>query len=155
MKILLAIDGSSHSKALVQQFSGRTFAPRTKVRIIHVFQRTSYMMNSDPLDTLNVGTLTDYYSLADKQVQISGERILKNAEAVLRKKQPGLSITIIAAEGSPKSVILAEAENYGADLIVVGSHGQGALSIFLLGSVSQAIALHAKCSVEIVRKAAK
>ena len=38
-----------------------------------------------------------------------------------------------------------------ADLIVVGSHGYGVWDRFLLGSVSQAVALHAKCSVEIVR----
>jgi nucleotide-binding universal stress UspA family protein len=53
--------------------------------------------------------------------------------------------------GSPKAVILEEAEAFGADLIVVGSHGHGALERFLLGSVSQAMTLHARCSVEIVR----
>ena len=40
----------------------------------------------------------------------------------------------------------------GADLILVGSHGRGAAGRFLLGSVSTAIALHAPCSVEIVRQ---
>ena len=34
MKILLATDGSAHSKAMIKQFAGRTFAPNTKVRII-------------------------------------------------------------------------------------------------------------------------
>lgn len=48
-------------------------------------------------------------------------------------------------------MILEEAEAFGADLIVVGSHGHGMLERFLLGSVSQAVALHASCSVEIVR----
>jgi nucleotide-binding universal stress UspA family protein len=38
-----------------------------------------------------------------------------------------------------------------ADLIVVGSHGYRGFKRFLLGSVSQAVASHAKCSVEIVR----
>ena len=54
-------------------------------------------------------------------------------------------------EGPPKLVILEEAEKFGADLIVVGSHGYGFVERFLLGSVSQAVAVHAKCSVEIVR----
>jgi nucleotide-binding universal stress UspA family protein len=48
-------------------------------------------------------------------------------------------------------VILEQSEAFGADLIVVGSHGLGNFERFLLGSVAQAVALHAKCSVEIVR----
>lgn len=54
--------------------------------------------------------------------------------------------------GSPKQVILDEAESWVADLIIVGSHGYGAWDRFLLGSVSNAVATHAKCSVEIVRR---
>ena len=53
--------------------------------------------------------------------------------------------------GFPKQIILDEAEGWGADLIVVGSHGRGLMGRFLLGSVSQAVALNARCSVEIVR----
>jgi nucleotide-binding universal stress UspA family protein len=34
---------------------------------------------------------------------------------------------------------------------VIGSHGHGTVAGFLLGSVSQTVALHAKCSVEIIR----
>ena len=39
----------------------------------------------------------------------------------------------------------------GADLIVVGSHGRSGIPRFLLGSVAEFVARHAKCSVEIVR----
>ena len=53
--------------------------------------------------------------------------------------------------GSARAVILDEAERWKADLIVVGSHGYGAWQRFLLGSVSQAVVSHAKCSVEVVR----
>jgi len=59
---------------------------------------------------------------------------------------------LLAIEGTPKSVILEEAEIFGADLIVVGSHGCGVVERFLLGSVSHEVSLHAKCSVLIVRK---
>ena len=57
-------------------------------------------------------------------------------------------------DGSPKQVIVEQAEQWGADLIVVGCHGFGPVKRFLLGSVSQAVAVHAPCSVEIVRAAA-
>jgi nucleotide-binding universal stress UspA family protein len=62
-----------------------------------------------------------------------------------------LRVTAKVLSGSPKSVILDEAEAFGADLIIVGSHGLGVIERLLLGSVSQTVALHAKCSVEIVR----
>jgi nucleotide-binding universal stress UspA family protein len=51
-------------------------------------------------------------------------------------------------------VILDEAESWRADLIVEGSHGYSAWKRFLLGSVSQAVVIHANCSVEVVRCAA-
>ena len=52
---------------------------------------------------------------------------------------------------SPKKIILDEAGQWGADLIFAGSHGRRGLDRFLLGSVSEAVALHAPCSVEVVR----
>ena len=51
-----------------------------------------------------------------------------------------------------QELILNEASAWGADLIVVGSHGRQGASRFLLGSVSEPVAFHANCSVEIVRE---
>lgn len=59
----------------------------------------------------------------------------ENAAKVIGKKNPTLIITSKVIEGSPKSVILEEAESWGADLIIVGSHGYGAMERFMLGSV--------------------
>jgi nucleotide-binding universal stress UspA family protein len=79
-----------------------------------------------------------------------------DATEVLRRSGNNFEITGDIVEGSPKRAILDEAEAWVADLIVVGSHGRRGLDRFLLGSVSQAVALHAHCSVEIVRaRAAK
>jgi nucleotide-binding universal stress UspA family protein len=58
-------------------------------------------------------------------------------------------------KGHPKHAIVDEAETWDADLIVVGSHGYRGLTRLWLGSVSQAVASHAKCSVEIVREKGK
>jgi nucleotide-binding universal stress UspA family protein len=54
--------------------------------------------------------------------------------------------------GSPKRVIVEEAEKWGADLVVVGSLGYRSWERLLLGSVSQAVTLHAECSVLVVRE---
>lgn len=62
-----------------------------------------------------------------------------------------MAVATTALTGSPKRTIVEEAEGWGADLIVVGSHGYHTWERMLLGSVSQSVAAHALCSVEIVR----
>jgi nucleotide-binding universal stress UspA family protein len=147
MKILIATDGSKHSKKMLTEFAGRTFAPNTKVRIISAYDRSLYMMNTDPI----MGPLSEYNAIADNYSLQSAKNAVEEAAAIVHKKRPKLSISTAAIEGPPKSVILEAAKKYRADLIVVGSHGHGAVAGFLLGSVSQAVSLHAPCSVEIVR----
>jgi nucleotide-binding universal stress UspA family protein len=51
----------------------------------------------------------------------------------------------------PRALILDTAEAWGADLIVVASHGRRGLDRFLMGSVSEAVATYARCSVEVIR----
>jgi len=138
MKIVLATDGSDHSKAMVKKFASRTFAPNSKVRIISVYERSYYLLNTAPM-----GVLNEYYDTADRYSQKLAEDAVENAATILRKKNPKLSVSVAVIEGTAKSVILQEAEKFGADLIVVGSHGRGAVAGFLLGSVSQSVALHA------------
>jgi nucleotide-binding universal stress UspA family protein len=55
-------------------------------------------------------------------------------------------------DGDPRTVILDEAKDWGADLIVLGSHGHSGLERWLLGSVARSIVDHAPCSVEVVRR---
>ena len=93
------------------------------------------------------------YAEMEKVARERARAAVDKAAAKLRTDEGSrqLNVTTEVPSGSPKGVILEEAEALGADLIVVGSQGHGAIERFLLGSVSQAVALHAKCSVEIVR----
>ena len=147
IKILLATDGSPHSKAAVEEVARRPFPLKTKVRIISAYERTPLITTMGPM-----GVSKEYYIEADNHALKSAEKAAENALKILHKKNPALTITTIVMEGTPKHVILEEAETFGADLIVIGAHGYGIVERFLLGSVSQAVSLHAKCSVEIVRK---
>jgi nucleotide-binding universal stress UspA family protein len=63
----------------------------------------------------------------------------------------GLKATVAVLSGNPKEVILEESKKWNADLIVVGSHGRHGFKRFLLGSVSEAVAMNAHCSVVVVR----
>ena len=53
---------------------------------------------------------------------------------------------------SPRTVIVDAADEWQADLIVVGSHGRTGLQRLVLGSVSQSVVAHAHCSGEVVRR---
>ena len=147
MKILLATDGSAHSKAAVKEVANRPFPPKTRVHIISVIDKVALTRNY-----ASMGALNEYYAEEDHNALKLAEDANEYAAKILREKNPLLSVTTAVIEGSPKSAIIDEAETFGADLIVVGSHGYGAVERFMLGSVSHAVALHAKCSVEIVRK---
>ncbi len=148
MRILLATDGSEFSEAAVDQIASH-FSADIEVRVISV-AKPPYYQTFEPWSGMDL-TL---YEEMEKSVREGARAAVEKAAAKLREGNgsPKLSVTTEVLSGSPQEVILDEAEAFGADLIVLGSHGYGALDRFLLGSVSQAVALHAKCSVEIVRR---
>jgi nucleotide-binding universal stress UspA family protein len=99
-----------------------------------------------------MGGLAGGFEEAGEAARDLAENAVEVASKIIKEKNPSLSISTKVINEPPKHGILKEADKFAADLIVVGSHGLGALSRFLLGSVSQSVALHADCSVEIVRK---
>jgi len=148
MRILVATDGSAFSEVAVDEIARQRFPAGSELRVISVAQRP-YIPSAEPWDGLDMGR----YDQMDKSAYEGARIAVEKAAAKLRAGEESrqLSITTEVLSGSPKQVILEEAEAFGADLIVVGSHGYGMVDRFLLGSVSQAVALHANCSVEIVR----
>jgi len=72
-------------------------------------------------------------------------------QAMQAVSSAGLKTTGEVLSGYPKAKIVDEAKKWGADLVVVGSHGRRGVERILLGSVSEAVALHADCSVEVIR----
>jgi nucleotide-binding universal stress UspA family protein len=76
------------------------------------------------------------------------DMVTKAAEKLKASK---LKVSTSLVEGDPKSLIIDAAKDWGADMIVVGSHGRKGLNRFLMGSVSEAVVRHARCSVEVIR----
>jgi nucleotide-binding universal stress UspA family protein len=149
MKIVLAIDGSDFSKSAVTELAKMPLPNDSEVSIINVYEHRA-MPISGPDST--TATLYTYPDEAIKNAQKIGEKIISEAIKVLTEKNSSLTITTSVVSGLPKREILEKAESFDADLIVVGSQGQGAFSRLLLGSVSQYLATHAKCSVLIVKE---
>jgi nucleotide-binding universal stress UspA family protein len=61
-------------------------------------------------------------------------------------------VTSEACGDSARAALLTRAAAFGADLVVVGSHGRSPLGRFFIGSVSQSVVNNASCSVRVCRK---
>lgn len=147
MKILLATDGSPCSEAAVEEVARRPWADDSQVRVVCVVEPPAPLV-AEPY-MLSAG----YYEEAEKVERTQAQEALERAGATLREGA-GSARLLVSTEivtGSPKRVIVEESEAWGADLIIVGSHGYKSWERMLLGSVSQAVSAHASCSVEIVR----
>lgn len=143
MKILLAVDGSSHSQDAVDEVAKRPWPSNTTIRVLSVIQPYTPPVTE--------------FALAGATMEDMRQQQMEQAErlasrAAVRLKEAGLSPETVVREGDPRSAIVDDAAEWGADLIVVGSHGRTGVTRWLLGSVASAIVSHAPCSVEVVRK---
>jgi nucleotide-binding universal stress UspA family protein len=144
MKILLAIDDSKSSEAAIQAVISQTQPNNTEVFVLHVVSLIPFYFTSAMVPTHSA--LLDAI-LEDERKE--AQALVTHAEQVLRSA--GFKATSAVREGDPKSIVIDLAVEWHADLIVLGSHGRKAIDRFMLGSVSDAVARHAPCSVEIVR----
>jgi nucleotide-binding universal stress UspA family protein len=143
MRILLAVDGSECSDAAVEEVARRPWPRGSEVKVLAVTERPQ-VFATEPC-----GLPNSYFVQLEEAAQQHARAASGKAAARL-----GSSIKVLSevVDGYPKQAILDEAQRWKADLIVMGSHGHRGLTRVLLGSVSQAVASHAPCSVEIVRR---
>lgn len=147
MKILLAVDDSKFSQVAIQSVLHTARPQETEVRVLHVLEPIEPLLMSPETPTWTA--LPVYAEMMEQRRQHATELVKRAAESL---KAAGFKACSYAVEGGiPKLAIVDEAKKWGANLIVLGSHGRTGLDRFLLGSVSEAVARHAACSVEIVR----
>jgi nucleotide-binding universal stress UspA family protein len=149
MRILLAVDGSKFSEAAVEEIADRPWPPGSEVRVISAV----HLPFTPSPETWALPE--SYYSSLEKAGRDQAESAINRAISRLRESNPAreipLTLSSEAVLGHPEEVIIGNAKTWEADLVVLGSHGYRGFERFLLGSVSQAVASHAPCSVEIVR----
>ena len=101
-----------------------------------------------------MGNGLEAYPPVDERVrQDMREDALRRMQVAADKLRtsPGIRVTSELREGDVKLALLEAIKVWGADLVVVGSHGKGAIGRLFLGSVSHALVTHAPCNVEVVR----
>ena len=144
MRILLALDDSECSTGAMDSLIAQFKTKDATVRLLHVVEPFPERLAKRRGSRQS----PDFVAARVEQRKLA-EKLLSRATEKLRTA--GFIVTSSVEEGDARDVILHHAENWGADLIMVGSHGRTGLVHFLMGSVSEAVARHAGCSVEIVR----
>jgi nucleotide-binding universal stress UspA family protein len=134
-RIVVGFDGSDHSrKALERAAHLATGAELTVVCAAGISELSRHAPGETPVDPKDVEARTD---------------ALAAARSFLDAR--GMPARYVEGHGSPADVIVDEAEDWGADLIVVGTRGLHGGKRLLLGSVSTKVVHHAPCDVLVVR----
>ena len=80
------------------------------------------------------------------------ERREAMAQALVeRGRDAGIAVSFLVWDGDPGDMIVSAAEAEHADMVIVGSHGRGAVGRLFIGSVSEHVVRHAPCPVLVVR----
>jgi nucleotide-binding universal stress UspA family protein len=146
MNIVYATDGSEGAATAGRLLASLPLPTGAKVTVLSAVPESAWVA-APP-----VGAEGSFYPLLAEVAAEEQSAALKTAEtAVAPLRERGLAVAASVRRRSPADAILEQAQEDGASLIVVGSHGRGAVERFLLGSVSERVARYAHCSVLVAR----
>ena len=138
--ILAAIDFSDVSTSVVDQAAEIAKSFASKLWLIHIAA-------PDP-DFVGYGTGPQCERDWKAKTLRKEHRYIQHK--ALELEQQGIDVTPLLVQGATIATILQEASKLKADMIVIGSHGHGALYKTLVGSVSEGVIRQAFCPVLIV-----
>ena len=148
MHVLVPTDGSACAEGALRAVAARPWPEGTEIRVVCV-PEVPVLAGAYPYYPPEV-----VLEVATANEEHAREAVQKGA-AILRKTGLCVSEEIMEPRESPVRAILGMADMWNADLIVVGSHGRRGFDRYVIGSVSESVALHAHCSVEVVRGTAQ
>ena len=134
MKILMGIDNSKFSGDVLQAVITQFRPEHIEVRVLHVLQ---------PSAPAPPQMAPGYAPELDDQKEPARELVERIANEL---RSTGFKVDTAVEVGDIRERIIDSAAEWGADLIVVGSHGRSGIPRLLLGSVAEFVARHAKCS---------
>ena len=135
MKIVVGYDGSEHAKRALAKAAA--LADGGEVYVVAGVHLTAPMGRS--------GGRGD----EDPHEAAESDRALDEAQAFLKGK--GVKVTTVKGIGDPAKALVEQAQESGADLIVVGSRGLSGAERLTLGSVSTHVVHHSPCDVLVVK----
>lgn len=154
MKILIAYDGSPCSEAALDDLELAGLPTKGEALILTVAEVWLPPPHRDGLadepDEFIEELLKKHREKGERWLA-EAETMAKHAQARVRRTLGDWKVDARATYGSPAWEILSAASKFQPNIIVTGSHGQSALSRFVLGSISYKLLTEAECSVRIAR----
>lgn len=157
MKILIGYDGSECADAALDDLAHAGLAESVEVHILSVAEvwlppppPSSYEIIEEARNAESPAELQRDFAkhcAAAKDALVLAERARDRVQA----RFPSWKVSAGSSCGSAAWELVAKADQWKPDLIMVGSHGRTALGRFVLGSVSQRVLTEALCSVRIAR----
>jgi nucleotide-binding universal stress UspA family protein len=152
MKILLATDGSEFSIAALGSVASRPWPEGSEIKLLSVEELPAVLPNQMTASSLSAMYPASLLEELLAAARTHAEEAVENARIVFRRS----NLRVVKEGncyplGDARMLILDEAKEWKADLIVLGSHGRRGLDRLLMGSVAESVAVHAHCSVEVIR----
>ncbi|MGV3526408.1 MAG: universal stress protein [Candidatus Sericytochromatia bacterium] len=141
--ILFPSDQSEASEQAFAEVKRLAVQLKAKVTLFHAYEFLSTSAAA-MYDFSYTATLEELYTSLEDRAR---EQLGKN-EAELRAL--GIPCELFISRGEAPELIVEQAKHLGCNLIVMGRRGLGALSSFLLGSVSNYVIHHSPCPVMVV-----
>jgi len=135
-KIILATDFSDISKDASSHALLLAHTYQAELKVLHAFD-------------INARNAPSSYYFIEEARQRGKDALTKLAKSF------DLEVETIFTEGKPGHEIVRVAEEFNADLIVLGTHGYSGWKRFALGSVAELVVKHAPCAVFIIRPKGK
>jgi len=140
MNILTCVDLSESTEKVVEKAEEIAKAVSAKLWLLHIAEPEPDFVGYDVGPQSVRDSLSKKFHQEHRQIQEIAERMRKE----------GIDTTALLVQGSTVETILKKATKISADMIVVGTHGKGAMSRLLVGSVSEGILRKAKCTILVV-----
>jgi nucleotide-binding universal stress UspA family protein len=137
-RIVIATDGWSCSRKALELGLELAAAEGAEVRVVHVVPRTEW---ATPAMLGAMARVPHRQSEADRASLVEARKLAE---------QRGQRVSTELLIGDVVNEVVTYADSFDADMIVVGSHGLGAVTGAIVGSVSQGILHEAACPVLIV-----
>jgi nucleotide-binding universal stress UspA family protein len=138
MRVIVASDGSENARAAVEWLEHFPLPPTAHVLALSV-ATLPYM----PPEAMAPPVF-------DSTFRVAAERIAEDTRAALASRFAHVEAQI--AVGDPREAIVRVADEWAAELIVIGARGLGTLKSIVLGSVSKAVVRWAPCPVLVVKR---